>query len=341
MKARFLSIYIALLTVISCTESPFFFEYRSEQLSSNREVYEQFWQAFSDFYPYFKHKEVNWQAMYHVYKPLLDSVKTEEELFDVLQQMVYQLKDGHVLLKSPFEQYQYQDWYDTQFDGTLIYVKYLANTLYEPDHGRYSYGQIGNIQYVHLNSFRGAVEPYKELSLLLNGQPSSTIGLILDLRTNGGGSDVNAHEIARNFVIEETRIRWVRYRNGPAYHEFSPWISNELSPKKEPYTKPIVVITDRSVFSAAEDFVMAMQQFPQVTVLGNYTGGGSGNPMNWELPNGWLVRIPRWQVGNPITKELYEGIGIRPDTLVEQRTIDTSLGVDRMLEVAMQIIGSQ
>ena len=332
---------MSILTTFSCVEPTGIFENRTHTLVSNTVVYDQFWQAFSDYYPYFTHKEVNWQAMYHVYKPLLDSVNTEEELFDLLQQMVYKLKDGHVLLESPFQRYLYQDWYYTQFDGSLIYVKYLSDTLFEPYHGRFSYGTIGSILYVHLNSFNGPVEPYKELSKLLQNQPSNQIGLILDLRTNGGGSDINAHEIAQNFVSQKTRIRWMRYRNGPGYHQFSPWISNELSPTENPYIKPVVVIVDRSVFSAAEDFVLAMQQFPQVTVIGTYTGGGSGNPMNWELPNGWMVRIPRWQVGHPITKELYEGIGIRPDSLVEQRTIDTSLGLDRMLEVAADLIRSQ
>ena len=75
-------------------------------------------------------------------------------------------------------------------------------------------------------------------------------------------------------------------------------------------------------------------------MVGQFTGGGSGNPMTRELPNGWIIKVPRWQVGDPLTKELYEGIGLEPDVILMQRTLDTTLGIDRVLEFSINYINN-
>ena len=305
---------------------------------SNEEVFDHFWQEFSDYYPYFQHKNVNWNQYYEIYRPLVDSVSTQEELFDLLEQMVYRLKDGHIVLESPFNRYQYYDWYQTDYNGNVIFANYLNYQLQEGKSGVYSYGRIQDILYVHLGSFRGSEKPFNELAQIIASSTKDTKGLILDVRTNGGGSDVNAHIIAQELITSLTRIRWIRYRNGPEHLSYSRWISNELTPKQRSYEQPIVIITDRSVFSAAEDFVLALRHLPNVYVVGQFTGGGSGNPMTRELPNGWILKVPRWQVADPLTKILYEGIGLEPDSVLVQRTLDTTLGIDRVLDFSIEYI---
>ena len=306
---------------------------------TNEVVFDQFWQEFSDYYPYFQHKNVNWNQLYEVYRPLVDSVTTQGELFDLLEQMIYRLKDGHIMLESPFKRYQYYDWYQSDYNGNLIFANYLNYKLQEDVSGIFSYGRIQDILYVHLASFKGQKQSFKQLATVISASVNDTKGLILDLRTNGGGSDVNAHIIAQEFISSPTRIRWIRYRNGPDHYAYSRWISNELTPKEgSRYEQPVVIITDRSVFSAAEDFVLALRQLSHVYVVGQFTGGGSGNPMTRELPNGWIVKVPRWQVADPLTRELYEGIGLEPDSVLIQRTLDTTLGIDRVLEFSINYI---
>ena len=51
-----------------------------------------------------------------------------------------------------------------------------------------------------------------------------------------------------------------------------------------------MVLTNRAVYSAANDFIKCMKLCPNVTIMGDRTGGGSGMPFNKELPNGWNVR---------------------------------------------------
>ena len=104
---------------------------------SNEEVFDHFWQEFSDYYPYFQHKNVNWNQYYEIYRPLVDSVSTQEELFDLLEQMVYRLKDGHIVLESPFNRYQYYYWYQTDYNGNVIFANYFNYQLQEDESGVY------------------------------------------------------------------------------------------------------------------------------------------------------------------------------------------------------------
>ena len=60
--------------------------------------------------PLFQHKNAL-ESVYEIYRPSVDSVNSQEDLFDLLEQMIYQLKDGHIVLESPFNRYQYYDWY--------------------------------------------------------------------------------------------------------------------------------------------------------------------------------------------------------------------------------------
>ena len=100
------------------------------------------------------------------------------------------------------------------YNSNLINANYLNYQLQEGQTGVYSYGRIQDILYVHLASFKGQKKPYKQLAQIIEASNTNTNGIILDLRTNGGGSDVNAHLIAKEFINKFIRIRWIRYRNG-------------------------------------------------------------------------------------------------------------------------------
>lgn len=102
--------------------------------------------------------------------------------------------------------------------------------------------------------------------------------------------------------------------------------------------KPVVMLTNRSTFSAANYMVMVMKSLPQVIHAGATTGGGSGMPLTLELPGGWSVRMSAVSVldsrGN-----ITEG-GISPDSgcAVDLDPIDAMNGKDTMLEFAISLI---
>jgi C-terminal processing protease CtpA/Prc len=103
------------------------------------------------------------------------------------------------------------------------------------------------------------------------------------------------------------------------------------------FLKPVVVLTSRATMSSAEMFVMAMQNLPQVTIVGDTTAGGVGNPIFRELPNGWTYRLSTGITADA-QRRIIEGVGIFPDVSVITTAADSANGIDRMLEKGIEII---
>jgi hypothetical protein len=94
---------------------------------------------------------------------------------------------------------------------------------------------------------------------------------------------------------------------------------------------------NHGLFSAAETFVLAMRTRPDVTFVGDSTGGGSGNPIPRELPNRWVLWVSRWQVTTP-GGSWYEGIGLAPDVLESVSEQDLARARDPILERAIELL---
>jgi C-terminal processing protease CtpA/Prc len=102
------------------------------------------------------------------------------------------------------------------------------------------------------------------------------------------------------------------------------------------WQKPVVVLTNRMVYSAANELVKYMKQCPNVTVVGDQTGGGAGMPFSSELPCGWSVRFsacPMYDVNRQPTE-----FGIQPDHHVALNNDDRSRGIDTIIEYARQLL---
>ena len=96
--------------------------------------------------------------------------------------------------------------------------------------------------------------------------------------------------------------------------------------------KPVCVLTNRSVYSAANSFAVMMHALPNVTLVGDHTGGGSGMPMSSSLPNGWSVRYSACPMYD--NKQQHTEFGIAPDVAVG---IGSS-GNDEIIETARKIL---
>lgn len=81
-------------------------------------------------------------------------------------------------------------------------------------------------------------------------------------------------------------------------------------------TKPVYVLFDKATFSAAEDFVYALQALKRVTVIGETTKGGAHNGRGFKLDDHFLASIPHRVSINPVTHTDWEGTGITPDVAV-------------------------
>lgn len=84
-------------------------------------------------------------------------------------------------------------------------------------------------------------------------------------------------------------------------------------------------------------FVMAMQVLPNVIIVGDTTGGGVGNPVFRELPNGWTYRLST-EMAADAQGRIIEGVGVYPDILVQTTAADSANGIDRILERGLDIL---
>ncbi len=81
-----------------------------------------------------------------------------------------------------------------------------------------------------------------------------------------------------------------------------------------------------------------MRQLPNVTIVGDRTGGGSGLPFSSELPNGWSVRFSASPIYDPDMQHLE--FGIDPDVKVDISSDDYNNNIDTIIEKAREIINA-
>jgi hypothetical protein len=303
-------------------------------------VAQAFWTEVDQYYSYFGVNGIDWDSIGSEYLPRVTGSTSENELFNVLSVMLSKLRDGHATLDSPSRHYEYDGWYadypqnyEPAFIGT-----YLSQPRGIAAGGAVTWGRLAaGIGYLRISTFeQSGIGEGVDTALASLG--ASLGGLVLDIRSNAGGSDAESEAAAGRFTTEPVMYRIVRYKNGPAHDAFGPKEEEWLEPAgRQRYLGPVAILTNRGVYSAAEDFLLAMRVLPGVTTVGDTTGGGSGNPIPRELPNGWVVHVPRWQVW-AADGTFFEGVGLAPDTVVWMTDADRVKGRDTILERAIQIV---
>ncbi|SFD20086.1 serine hydrolase [Pseudoalteromonas denitrificans] len=62
--------------------------------------FEFLWHTFNDYYAFFELRELNWQAVYEQYRPLVTASTTQEQLGDIFEAMLDDIDDGHISLSN-------------------------------------------------------------------------------------------------------------------------------------------------------------------------------------------------------------------------------------------------
>ncbi len=219
--------------------------------------------------------------------------------------------------------------------------KYITFNRSQKNKEIIQYGDVigKNIGYILIKTFTGSSEDDRFLMIdNIISELYNKAGIIIDVRENGGGNSSNAEIIAGRFADKKRLYGRFYNKTGRDAIDFSDWVSLYIEPGgTKQFLKPVVIITSRRTFSSSEDFVLAMKVFPHVTQIGDTTGGGIGNPVFRELPNGWIYRLSTKVVGTP-DKQIVEGKGIPPDFTILNTETDSIAGIDRMLEKGIDII---
>jgi hypothetical protein len=306
-------------------------------------VFDVLWKDFNDYYPFFDIKDVDWDDVYTVYRERIAETADAAEIFLIYEEMLSRLEDGHVNLHTPYGVTQYTGWYDRyprNFALSIVTGRYLDGGGAVTGNGNIVYGWIGPVGYVHIGTFAEEDGWHRSIDAVLD-ELAGAPALIVDVRSNGGGSSNNALFIARRFADRERLYTYTQYRDGPAHGDFTPVRGRTVKPGgAQQFLKPVALLTNRRTFSAAEDFSLAMRELPHVVHVGDTTGGGFGNPIFRELPNGWTYRLPVWRQLTS-DKENLEGIGIGPNVHITMTGNMNLFGRDTIIENAIEIVLSR
>jgi hypothetical protein len=324
-------IFIILILFYSCEN--IFFEDVPENTPES--IFKIVWKTIDEKYPFFEYKRINWDSVKSVYEKRISNNMTEQQLFDVLGDMLFELKDGHVNLLSQFNRSRNWDWYliyPPNFNWTIIERNYLRNDYFIS--GPLLNQVIDSVGYIYYSSFSNDISD-KNIDFVID-KFAEMKGIIIDIRDNGGGSLDNANKIASHFTDKKYTAGYMIYKTGPEHDDFGVPIPLEIEPAKKIFQKKVVVLTNRKTYSAANFFTMYMKQLQNVKIIGDKTGGGGGLPIYYELPNGWILRF-----SSTITLDI-NGLnienGIEPDIKAFISTDDEINEKDAIIEKAIDYI---
>jgi len=325
-----------MLTITSCI--------REEEFDNTPQGnFEALWQMIDEHYCFFDYKQneygLDWNEVRDRYAPLITPDMPQKGLFEVLGNMLAELRDGHVNLYTTYDVARYWKWYEdypANFNDS-IQRRYLG-TNYKIAGGLKYTILDDNIAYVYYESFSTGIGD-GNLSEMLN-ELAFCNGLILDVRNNGGGMLTNATKLAARFTNEEVTTGYMCHKTGTGHNDFSAPEAIKITPSDGVrWQKPVALLTNRRSYSATNDFVNSMRQLPLVTVIGDRTGGGSGMPFSSELPNGWSVRFSACPMYGPDMEQLE--FGIEPDIHVNMTSEDMNRGIDTIIETARKELAAR
>lgn len=172
--------------------------------------------------------------------------------------------------------------------------------------------------------------------------------LVIDLRDNSGGNSNYADYILRHFSEKPFKSsQW----SSPMYiaahgswnypREWYTMSSQNLYPvKKDIYTKPVILLINAGTYSSAEDFTIKFRGMNRGKIIGQPTGGSTGNPINITLVDGIISAgiCTKKDIGPDGTE--FVGVGIFPDIEVAESMDDYLNNRDVVLDKAIATISA-
>jgi len=305
-------------------------------------VFDEAWTFVDQEYSFFDFKNIDWQAVRTQFEPMVSDTMNSEELFEVMADMLYVLRDGHVNLSGGFDRSRNWRWfldYPSNYDYNMLERNYFKEE--QQFIGAFTIFDFEDVGYIRYSSFSNTVSDGAMNYILEKFKDHK--GIIIDVRSNGGGSILNVAALAQRFTDEEVLVGRQRYRNGSGQDDFSEWKDMKVKPYEvekdkeyQRFTKPVVVLTNRLSYSATTMFAQHMRELPNVTLMGDWTGGGGGGPSFTELANGWVIRVSNTQLVAPDGFNVEDGVP--PDVKIDMDSTDIANGVDTILEEALKLI---
>ena len=199
------------------------------------------------------------------------------------------------------------------------------------------------IAYVALNTFSTSevVEAFDEVfPKILDAD-----ALILDVRRNGGGDSGNGYAIMGRLIDETCSLTSVwrtrQYRAAhAAWQEEETWVDGThgtVEPRGDyPFEGDVIVLIGPNTFSAAEDFLVPMKASGRAVLIGEATGGSTGQPLGLSLYKAFAQICTKWDRFPDGTE--FAGVGVKPDIEVRLTVDDIRQGRDPVLLAALEYL---
>ena len=327
-----IAVLFALLT--SCQKSDYEYD---ETPQANLDA---LWTLIDQRYCFLSYKEqqlgFKWSELHAKYSSKLNESMSRVQLFEVLCQMRSELKDGHVNISTSLDLGRNWSWKEDYPENlnTELRQQYLGTDYHIGSGLKYTI-LPDNIAYVVYESFSDAIGEGNLSDMLTYLRLCN--GMILDIRGNSGGELTNAERFSRRFTNQRVLVGYMCHKTGKGHDDFSEPKAEYIDPSEGVrWQKPVILLVNRSCYSAANIFVRNMKEMPLVTVMGDQTGGGSGLPFTSELPIGWSVRFS----ASPSFDARMQHIefGIQPDVPSALDETLAAQGTDTMIEAARQLL---
>lgn len=210
--------------------------------------------------------------------------------------------------------------------------------------GEYQFKVLeGNIGYLFIHTFNetDVLDFYEKImSELL-----TTNALIIDIRKNGGGNSNNGFEligyltaqpfyqainIKRNYNPVERA--WGNYPDKieRTHYDWKPT-------RGILYDKPVALLIGPDTYSAAEDFTVAFKSINRGPIIGQTTGGSTGQPLFFQLPLGGMGFVCSKRDLMADGQE-FIGKGIQPDIEVSYSYQNFIKGKDEAITKALEVL---
>lgn len=180
-----------------------------------------------------------------------------------------------------------------------------------------------DVGYIRIFSFSSPTDERAALAAVHRFAQSRAI--IVDVRGNQGGSTPT--DLIESLL--NTPAPWWKERSTIRRpQQFT------YAPSQNHYRGRLVVIINNGCRSACEDFVMPLKWTKRAVLLGETTGGSTGQPFVRALSNGMFYQIGATHVWFPDGSR-FEGVGIAPNITAPKTLNDVVRHRDSVLDAAL------
>ncbi|WP_374579966.1 S41 family peptidase [Pseudoduganella sp.] len=235
----------------------------------------------------------------------------------------------------------FRDAAGRQFEQQVPRVSYAARKAAGAAPPSFEFSMLpGDVAYVALNSFED--QSAADAWMAAFDEIAKSSALVIDVRRNGGGDSGVGYKIlatldnkafmTSRWTTRDYKPSWRAWgKEMPMYSE-APGVV-QPDPKRH-YARPVLVLTSAATFSAAEDFAAAFDGMQRGAIVGEPTGGSTGQPLFIKLPGGGQARICT-KLDTYADGRAFVGVGVQPQYAAKPTVEGMRAGRDEVLEAAL------